>query len=277
MVPSTLLFESGIMKISDYDPIKDKYQIRTLQLPNLPLLENLELSPLLVDNNNNNNTIDDSNKMEISTTTTTSSSTDTIIHRKKPSSVSQNTSRFTECFELTCIPTVFNESIPTPSSTLRSSKSVTSKKASKSIYNTKTPRRCYSNPNLSKKNTMMDIEPLDPTLVTTMMKNNKTSTIRTPKRSLSNAFHVLSGLLPKNKRRLDISEHDSKQGDDGSIRTIGSSSSTIRQAWVGTTWVDEMKTCDLDSRQRFSSKDETRSWWQSTLPSSLLSSVDVCM
>ncbi|CAO3580722.1 unnamed protein product [Absidia cylindrospora] len=203
MSSSTLLFESGIMKISDYDPVHDRYQTRTLQLPNLPLFDQFDLP-----------SFDSTNKSQSSISRQPSSST--LVSSLFPSSTStapkdidpkkrggiptrrQTMSRFIECFEH--VPDTSSSPISanfSTASTLRSTKSIPSKKSAKSFYSTKSPRRCYSNPNFSKKTTMK-IEPLDPALVAASFKTNQvTPSPNAPKRTLSNAFHVLTGLLPK--------------------------------------------------------------------------------
>lgn len=120
--------------------------------------------------------------------------------------------------------------------------------------------------------TIMAIEPLDPELLSVFSSTPR----KAPKRSLSNAFHVLSGLLhTKNKRRLN-SKHDESKDDDRLSRiSTSSSSSTIRMAWQGTTWLDEMKTSsDFGPRQRLASIDRTQPWWTATAP---LSNDSVCV
>ncbi|KAI8342321.1 hypothetical protein BC941DRAFT_465993 [Chlamydoabsidia padenii] len=241
MVTSTLLFESGIMKISDYDPIHDRYETRTLQLPCLPLFDHFDL-PLFEP----------------------SSTPHPLSSRKKRPVTQRTMSRFIEYFEMVDT-TDASSTVSTAystSSTLRSSKSTSTKKTTQST--TTTPRRCHSNPNMSKKHMLMKIESLN------RVTPSKASSTKAPKRSLSNAFHVLSGLLPKSKRRLDKvnqADDDDDNDDDASSRlSVSSSSTTIRLAWQGTTWVDEMKTSDdFGSRQRLSSFDQTRPWWTTTL------------
>ncbi|KAI8333667.1 hypothetical protein BC941DRAFT_434146 [Chlamydoabsidia padenii] len=200
---STLMFESGVMKIQDYDPIHGRYETRTLQLPSLPLFDQLDLS------------VFDSTFHEDSNTTCTKNS---------------HLSRFIECFE-------------EPSTTIKSSASLRSRKSTSAKKTVKSPRRCYSNPNMSKKSRKVDSMIL-PT--------------NAPKRSLSNAFQVLSGLLPiKNKRRLDA--------DDRRIST----SSTLEQVWQSMTYLDEIKT-SMDHGMRPSpSRSQTKPWW--------LNPTDVCV
>jgi hypothetical protein len=81
------------------------------------------------------------------------------------------------------------------------------------------------------------------------MKVEAKTTNKAPKRSLSNAFQALSGLLPKRRSQSDT---------DSSRLSICSSTTTLRLAWQGTTWLDEMKTVD-DGGARLASFD--RPWW----------------
>ncbi|ORZ22357.1 hypothetical protein BCR42DRAFT_487925 [Absidia repens] len=275
---STLLFESGIMKIFDYDPIHDRYLTRTLELPSLPLISNLDI-PLF----------EPASTVLVSSIKPSSSMKATVNGDQKCRTATM--SRFIEYFELadstkvtatttasTTTTTSSSSSLSVPSyyncssSTIRSSHSTPAKKATKSLYLTKTSIRCNSNPNLSKKNTT---EELDPTLVS----DTSSSPRKAPKRSLSSAFHVLSGLLPtKSKRRLDNKhdvQDDSDDNDSDSLISSSSSSSSIRMAWQGTTWLDEMKTStDFDSRQRLASIDRSQPWWTATAP---LSNHNVCV
>ncbi|CAO3594872.1 unnamed protein product [Absidia cylindrospora] len=250
---STLLFESGIMKIFDYDPIHDRYLTRTLQLPSLPLFSNLDI-PLF----------EHTSKAILSSIKPSSSMTAPVNGDQKWRTATM--SRFIECFEL-----VDTTKATSSSSTIRSSHSTQTKKATNPLYLEKASRRCNSNPNLSKRNTA---EELDPALVS----GASSSSRKGPKRSLSNTFHVLSGLLPtKRKRRLD-KKHDERDDDDNdsySLLSSSSSSTSIRMAWQGTTWLDEMKTSsDFGSRQRLTSIDRSQPWWTATPP---LSNYNVCV
>lgn len=151
VTPSTLLFESGIMKLSDYDPINDRYQlVRTLELPNLPSFEPLDM-PSFLDNQEINHHHHHENQLSSSSPSSISSSK-IIIHQNNQQQqhcqYDQTLSRFTECFEKVPLPS-FSNLTNNYASTLRSTKSVSSKKSIRLIQ--KPPRRCHSNPNLSKK------------------------------------------------------------------------------------------------------------------------------
>ncbi|SAL98192.1 hypothetical protein [Absidia glauca] len=221
MNSSSILFESGIMKISDFNPIHGRYETRTLQLPSLPLFDQLDLSLFEPSPTHHNASL-------------LSSSTATLT----PNTPRQALSRFIECFEL---------QDPATTSTIKSSTSLRSRKSTSSKKAAKAPRRCYSNPTLSKKDRLIKTEP---SMEPPMPRSNA------PKRSLSNAFHALSGLLPKSKRRADADD------DQRSVLSATSTTTTIRQAWQSMTYLDEMKTSvDHGTRQPLSSRYQTRSWW----------------
>ncbi|CAO3618212.1 unnamed protein product [Cunninghamella echinulata] len=260
ITPSTLLFESGIMKLSNYDPINDRYQlVRTLELPNLPSFEPLDM-PLLTDHHPHH---PHHHYHEESSKKNHSYQQDHTI------------SRFTECFEMMTPPPPLSIYTSNYSSTLRSTKSVSSKKSIRLIQ--KPPRRCYSNPNLSKKKALdSSIPDFNQELLSTFKETQSSKQQQQQqeqqqvvrKKSITKALQRLTGLIPNKKSHsLDTNNnHHHHHGNDDDTR---SETSTIRQAWVSTTWLDEMKSSmESNHPPQFSDikRQQTKSWWSMANP-----------
>ncbi|CAO3625776.1 unnamed protein product [Cunninghamella blakesleeana] len=281
ITPSTLLFESGIMKLSDYDPINDRYQlVRTLELPNLPSFEPLDM-PSFLDNNHRHHYYHhyhQENPLSLPSSSSSSSisSSNTTINNSQQQrcQYDQTLSRFTECFEKVPLPSSSNLT-NNYASTLRSTKSVSSKKSIRLMQ--KPPRRCNSNPNLSKKKLLDNSIPeFDQSLLSTLKETQTKQQVVITKKSISNAFQRLTGFIPKTNKKALLSKDDV---DDNKSET-----STIRQAWTNSTWLDDMKV-SMESNHHLpfpnynslSKRQQTKSWWTMTSSNSTSSIPSICV
>ncbi|KAI9299426.1 hypothetical protein BJ944DRAFT_52174, partial [Cunninghamella echinulata] len=83
------------------------------------------------------------------------------------------------------------------------------------------------------------------------------------KKSITKALQRLTGLIP-NKKSSSVDNNNHGNDDDTRSET-----STIRQAWVSTTWLDEMKSSmESNPPPQFSDikRQQTKSWWSMANP-----------
>ena len=230
-----LQFAQGVMKLSSVDPYSKRMETRILRLPDLPALESLE-----------------------------------HLFSAKPSIVvgSHYHSRYAEVFPTSSNPSTTSESISTTPTSLRLTKSFTSKKPMSRV-----PRRCFSNPSLSRKH--KDNSSSKKTIHTTATflvsrgnnnsKSNSADMIRTEswktkntttfrrsssRRSISHALHAFTGLLQKAKRSPTVTTRN-------------------KQQWHNETWFEEMRLSTEDRQLERPAKKKrvgthTENWWASS-------------
>lgn len=124
----------------------------------------------------------------------------------------------------------------------------------------------------------------DQSLLSTSKETQSKQQVITTKKSLSNAFQRLTGFIPKTNKKTILPENNISQHHQGNnnsnIDDNKSETSTIKQAWTNSTWLDDMKS-SMESNHHLpfprygslSKGRQTKSWW--TMASSISNSDSV--
>ncbi|KAI9266666.1 hypothetical protein BDA99DRAFT_29852 [Phascolomyces articulosus] len=233
------------MKLSSFDPHSKRMETRILRLPDLPALESLEH----------------------------------LFSSAKPSLMMGSPyyyrSRYAEVFTAESTTTSSSTRTSTTATSLRLTKSFTTG-SNKKKSTSRVPRRCFSNPSLSRK-LKQDINNKTSFIVTHNTANdsmmvmtgiesgswksttataNTTTFRRSPsRRSLSHALHAFTGLLQKAKRSSTV------------VRN--------KQQWHNETWFEEMRMSTEEEQLERPTKKKrvggngtahTENWWASSPP-----------
>ncbi|KAI7859048.1 hypothetical protein BDC45DRAFT_564539 [Circinella umbellata] len=170
----------------------------------------------------------------------------------KPSIVAS--SRYAEVFSTSSTPSTTLESNSSTTTALRLTKSFTSKKPM-----SRAPRRCFSNPSLSRKHKDSSSNKKTTRTTGTFLvshgNNNSKSTNADMKRaesrrSLSHALHAFTGLLQKAKRSPTVTSRN-------------------KQQWHNETWFEEMRLSTEEQQLERPTKKKrvgthTENWWASS-------------
>ncbi|KAG0165920.1 hypothetical protein DFQ30_007854 [Apophysomyces sp. BC1015] len=186
---STICFSKGVMKLSDFDPLSNKYEVRILRLPDVPTFDSLE------------------HLFTVSTTC--------LPKQQRP----RYSSRFTEVFDDSHL----DQRI---ASSLRLTKSLSSKKPIKKFSSLRLLRRCYSLP----KRSSHQVE-----------RYEYGQSCTSSKRTLPNAFQAFAGLIHKANKK-------------------------IRTSSPGNTWRSETRLDEITCAPSHLKEKMTENWWSNSPP-----------